>query len=696
MDEMILLMGHGSRDPEGVSEFLELAAAVREAAPAGQAIEVGILEFSGPEVSSIQEAIDRCVAVGARRVFAVPVLLFNAGHAKEDMPSQIAQGRARHPGLDLRLAPPLGIHRSLLEITEERLAELERQFFVGHPEATAVLLVGRGTSDAEANGDLFKIGRLLWERNHYGLVECCFAGTAAPLVTEGIDRCVRLGAEQIFVIPYFLNTGILVKRIHAQAQAARAVYPGVEIAVGEHLGVHPKLVQLILSRAKTLAGEGNGNDGMGDGPVERPWRYVRLPYHRHHESSGLGTPSGGFSTARSRGSGTPVIVAYFDGPAVPTSEMLLGSLLDAGMSEDLLRAALGKLRLDGWKLTVTKDVALGVAGRRVDIRPDASVGTALIGASVSIDDLADLVQRSELDSASRATTLRIVDTLATLIGASPGHGERKALRLSIAESVLMLVTTVGIVAGLDALGVQQVFASPALAVLGSDSSLANLEAVLGTSPASLGSIAFLKSLATFRQPSMHLDRVGCGLGWSEDGLPSMVRLWLGEAIDFSPLGKGVGCQGDLPDRKQPMSSAPLKFLPDGSVDWGSMWQTFCELALDGGPPHRGTMLHAPPGADPARPAYQAAVREIMRGVTAVSGLTANTAGESGWIAIQCDSPEMARWLATAILAENVEARFAGDSLFVPVAENFELEHEIKNVITAVAKTTHYWREHRSG
>lgn len=288
MDEVILLLGHGSRDPDGVRELCALAAAVRGAAPGGRAVALGVLEFAQPGVPAIGVAIDQAVAAGARRILAVPLLLVPASHARVDVPAQIARARERHPHLDLRLAPPLGPHPSLLAIAEERLATLDRQVPSGSPTATAVLLVGRGTSDAAANADLFRLGRLLWERQRSALVECCFAGTAVPLVPAGIDRCVRLGARRILVLPYLLTTGLLVKRIHRQALAARAAYPGVLIAVGAHLGIHPALVQLILARAAaavepTAAPVEGPAPGMGETATpERTARDARaLPDHLH-------------------------------------------------------------------------------------------------------------------------------------------------------------------------------------------------------------------------------------------------------------------------------------------------------------------------------------------------------------------------------------------------------------------------------
>ena len=146
------------------------------------------------------------------------------------------------------------------------------------------------------------------------------------------------------------------------------------------------------------------------------------------------------------------------------------------------------------------------------------------------------------------------------------------------------------------------------------------------------------------------------------------------------------------DKRAPMAAAPMKYQPDGSVDWGDMWDSFCMLAREGGPPHRGTMLQAQVDADTASVDYRFAVEEICRGIGAVSGLQAVPAGP-GWIAVECRSAGMARWLADSIEAENVAARAWQMRLLLPVGDYFTLKGEIKNVVTAVAKTTHFWGEH---
>lgn len=145
-------------------------------------------------------------------------------------------------------------------------------------------------------------------------------------------------------------------------------------------------------------------------------------------------------------------------------------------------------------------------------------------------------------------------------------------------------------------------------------------------------------------------------------------------------------------RSAPMAAAPLKYQSDGSVDWGDMWDSFCVLAREGGPPHRGMMLYADEDSDSTSDGYRFALAEIIRGIAAVSGLVA-APSRPGWIAVQCASGGMANWLAESIGQENVEARADGPRLLVPVGAHYTLKGEIKNVITAVAKTTHYWGEH---
>ena len=142
-----------------------------------------------------------------------------------------------------------------------------------------------------------------------------------------------------------------------------------------------------------------------------------------------------------------------------------------------------------------------------------------------------------------------------------------------------------------------------------------------------------------------------------------------------------------------MAAAPFVWR-EGRPDWGAMWTTFCELALHGGPPQRGAdqTLRAPAPGGPAGGSAPEILAELARGILETTGLVAE-AGGPGLIAIRCESARMAAWLCAAIILENVEARVEGDRLLLPAGPDFRLEDQVKSVITVVAKTHHYWREH---
>jgi sirohydrochlorin cobaltochelatase len=172
-----------------------------------------------------------------------------------------------------------------------------------------------------------------------------------------------------------------------------------------------------------------------------------------------------------------------------------------------------------------------------------------------------------------------------------------------------------------------------------------------------------------------------------DHLEARLRTMLPEAYQ--------DCYEDI----QPVSmgSAGLKYGGDGKVAWNEIWGSFCDLAMAGGPPHKGTLLE--PGRreeiDAQAERYREVVDEICRGITMVTGLCAEPSPVPGWVRMYCTSAAMAGWLARAIVMENVSAHFKGLALHLPAGPAYRVEKEIKNVVTAVAKTTHYWQEHTS-
>ncbi len=237
----LLIAGHGSRHQGGVAEFFALADRVRVLVPA-LPIACGFIELSPPPVSA---AAADLVAAGARDIVVVPLMLLAAGHTKNDIPALIARERLIHPGIRLRYARDLGIHPDLLAIADERM---EATVTPGERAETAVLLVGRGSSDPDANADMYKIARLLHEGRPYPIVETCFIGITSPRLPEGLERCRRLGATRIVAVPYFLFTGVLEERIHAQCAAFATAHRYLEVRVARSLGPDDRIARLVLAR----------------------------------------------------------------------------------------------------------------------------------------------------------------------------------------------------------------------------------------------------------------------------------------------------------------------------------------------------------------------------------------------------------------------------------------------------------------
>ena len=145
----------------------------------------------------------------------------------------------------------------------------------------------------------------------------------------------------------------------------------------------------------------------------------------------------------------------------------------------------------------------------------------------------------------------------------------------------------------------------------------------------------------------------------------------------------------------PMGAAPFLWTADGRPDWGGMWTTFCELALYGGPPHRGPDSALRASAPGASASDAAMLAEMRRGIWETTGLYAEPTGP-GWLAITCETPTMAAWMCAAIILENVDARVEDDRLLVPAGPAYTLADQVKSIITVVAKTHHYWTAHVAG
>lgn len=246
----LLLVGHGTRDAAGAGAFRDFTEQLAAANP-GLAVGGGFIELSPPPLADTVAAM---AGRGVRHFAAVPLVLVSAGHAKGDIPAALAREEQRHPGISFAYGRPLGPHPGLLAVLERRLDEAlaggdgEGGGAPAGRAGTTVLLVGRGSTDPDANAEVFKAARLLWEGRGLAGVETAFVSLAEPSVPAGLDRCRALGARRVVVLPYFLFAGVLPDRVRDQARQWAAAHPDTDVRCAEVIGPEPELAQLVMER----------------------------------------------------------------------------------------------------------------------------------------------------------------------------------------------------------------------------------------------------------------------------------------------------------------------------------------------------------------------------------------------------------------------------------------------------------------
>jgi sirohydrochlorin cobaltochelatase len=286
----VMVCGHGSRDPEAIEEFKAVATGIAQRLPQYPA-DYGFLEFAKP---IIRDGLDRLRDRGIERILAVPGMLFAAGHAKDDIPSVLNTYQAQHEGLRIDYGRDLAVDLKLLRVAAERIEAAERAVTRKVPRAeTLLMVVGRGTSDPDANSNITKVARMLWEGMGFGWCEVAYSGVTFPLVGPGLEHAVKLGYRRIIVFPYFLFTGVLVKRIYAVTDEMAARHPEIEFLKAQYLNDHPLVLDAFAERVKEiLTGENKMNCSLckyREQVLGFEPEVGRKQESHHHHVEGIGT-----------------------------------------------------------------------------------------------------------------------------------------------------------------------------------------------------------------------------------------------------------------------------------------------------------------------------------------------------------------------------------------------------------------------
>ena len=247
-----LVIGHGTREPQGVEQFHRVVEQLRERL-APRRVEPAFLELCPP---SIPEAIAALAGAGVTRVTAAPLLLFAAGHAQHDIPAMLAAAEGAHPQIEFRQARCLECHPAIVELSALRFRDAIRTDAPPQDSEgsdTLLLLVGRGSREPTANAELYRFARLRFEKTQVGWVEICFTALTEPSLERGLETAAALPFRRIVVQPHLLFDGELLRRIQGHVEAAGRADPNRKWVVTHPLGPHQLLTDAVIELASAAA-----------------------------------------------------------------------------------------------------------------------------------------------------------------------------------------------------------------------------------------------------------------------------------------------------------------------------------------------------------------------------------------------------------------------------------------------------------
>jgi len=247
----VMICGHGSRSQSAVDEFAAMAVKMKSYFP-DWPVEYGYLEFANPV---IRVGLDKLREQGVTHVLAVPGMLFAAGHAKNDIPS-VLNAYAEETGISIQYGRELAVSLDMIAAAGDRVQQaLTKADAASGPvplSETCLVVIGRGASDPDANSNISKIARMLWEGMGFGWCEVGYSGVTFPLVEPCLSHVVKLGYKRVVVFPYFLFSGILINRIYGFTDQVAADNPDIAFVKAGYLNDHPKVLATFAERVMEI------------------------------------------------------------------------------------------------------------------------------------------------------------------------------------------------------------------------------------------------------------------------------------------------------------------------------------------------------------------------------------------------------------------------------------------------------------
>ena len=276
----IIICGHGSRAKTAEEEFSLLATGLRSRFPQLE-VEYGFLEYSSP---NIHMSLDSLISKGITNIYAVPGMLFSATHAQNDIPSVLITYMQKNPALTIKYGQELGLHEEMIMAFQHRIMEaidIVEMPKPGDLYDTMLVVVGRGTSVAQANAEASKLTRIVAENMGFGWCETVYSGVTFPSVGRGLEMALKLGFKKIVVAPYFLFSGKLIGRINAYIEKIASDNPDVSFRITDYLRDQSHVINTFVERIEETVSQPTVNNGLME-KFQSRLAAGEVTVHHHH------------------------------------------------------------------------------------------------------------------------------------------------------------------------------------------------------------------------------------------------------------------------------------------------------------------------------------------------------------------------------------------------------------------------------
>ncbi len=202
------------------------------------------LEQSSPNVVT---ALCELAQNGVARVVLVPLLLFESGHWRRDLPALIDQARRHHSNLSVVRTQALATHPRIAQLAAAHITQAVGRIMPA-PDQTLLLVVGRGSAGGQTDQACRDLGRRIAGILCVDALEVAFMGMSEPLLPDVLEKTGTKPFQWVYVSPLLLFDGELVDRLYRTIRQQENCSVRQRFYVGAPLGTDSTLVDAVLDR----------------------------------------------------------------------------------------------------------------------------------------------------------------------------------------------------------------------------------------------------------------------------------------------------------------------------------------------------------------------------------------------------------------------------------------------------------------